>query len=157
MKTLIVYFSRTGMTKKVAEKLKTMLNADIEEIKDPTDRKGVLGYLKCGKESVKKILPPIEEIKSDLKSYDLVIVGTPIWGWNLSSPMRAFVVKYLLGSNVRIAVFCTQGGSGAETAVKTIEELVGNKTLASVAINNKEMVGDKFELKLAEFINEINI
>ena len=154
MKTLIIYFSRTGMTRKVAENLRTKLNADIEEIKDPTDRAGVVGYFRCGKESIKKILAPIEDIKSDLTTYDLVIIGTPIWGWNMSSPVRSFVTNYT-GKLSRIAVFCTQGGSGADKAVAEIETLVGKKILASVAINNKEMNTGQFETKLEKFIKDI--
>lgn len=154
MKTLIVYFSRTGMTRKVAEELKIKLNADIEEITDPTDRRGMLGYLKCGKEAMQKISAPINPIKSDFNGYDLVIVGTPIWGWNICSPIRGLMVKY--GQTMKkIAVFCTQGGSGAEIAVKTIEELSGKKTIAYVAINNKEMNTDAFSLKLAKFVESL--
>lgn len=154
MKTLIIYFSRTGMTRKVAENLKIKLNADIEEIKDPTDRAGVMGYFRCGKESMKKILAPIEDIKSDLTAYDLVIIGTPIWGWNMSSPIRAFATRYA-DRLPRIAVFCTQGGSGADKAVAEIETLVGKKSLSSVAINNKEMNTGQFETKLEKFIKDI--
>ncbi len=154
MKTLIIYFSRTGMTRKVAENLRTKLNADIEEIKDPTDRAGVVGYFRCGKESIKKILAPIEDIKSDLTTYDLVIIGTPIWGWNMSSPIRAFATRYA-DRLPRIAVFCTQGGSGADKAVAEIETLVGKKSLSSVAINNKEMNSGQFETKLEKFIKDI--
>ena len=154
MKALIIYFSRTGMTRKVAENLKIKLNADIEEIKDPTDRAGVMGYFRCGKESMKKILAPIEDIKSDLTAYDLVIIGTPIWGWNMSSPVRAFATRYA-DRLPRIAVFCTQGGSGADKAVTEIETLVGKKSLSSVAINNKEMNTGQFETKLEKFIKDI--
>lgn len=155
MKTLIIYFSRTGTTRKVAENLKTKLNADIEEIKDPTDRAGVMGYFRCGRESVKKNSAPIENIQSDLKAYDLVIIGTPIWGWNMSSPVRAFVTKY--GAQLpNLAVFCTQGGSGSDKAIAEIETLVGKKSLASVAINNKEMNTNQLESKLEEFVKKIN-
>lgn len=155
MKILIVYFSRTGTTKKIAEALKTKLNADIEEINDPTDRKGVFGYLKSGKEATQKIMPEIGEIKSDLKSYDLVVVGTPVWAWNISSPMRSFAVKYLIGNPAQIAVFCTQGGSGSDTAQKTIEELSGKKTLGLLALNTKEVLEGKFEGKIEEFSKKI--
>jgi len=144
------------MTKKVAEELKNKLGADIEEITDPTDRRGVLGYFKCGKEAMQKISAPINPIKSDFNVYDLVIVGTPVWGWNICSPIRGLMVKY--GQVMKkIAVFCTQGGSGAEIAVKTIEELSGKKTIASVAINNKEMQSAGFDKILNDFVEKVTM
>jgi len=137
--------------------LKIKLNADIEEITEPTDRRGVLGYLKSGKEAMQKIMPEIGEIKSDLKAYDLVIIGTPVWGWNISSPIRSFVVKYILGSTPQIAVFCTQGGSGSDKAVAEIESLSGKKSVANLALNTKEVMEDKFSGKVEEFVNKLII
>ena len=65
MKILIAYYSRTGSTKIVAEKLMAMTGADIEEIKDKTDRSGIIGYMRSGREAMKKILPELEEPKFD--------------------------------------------------------------------------------------------
>ena len=45
MKVLVVYYSRTGNTKFVAEAIAQSLEADIEEIKDGKNRMGVFGFL----------------------------------------------------------------------------------------------------------------
>jgi len=155
MHTLIIYYSRTGITRKVAEILKTKLNADIEEINDPTDRKGVFGYLKSGKEATQKTMPGIGEIKSNLNSYDLVVIGTPIWAWNISSPIRTFVVKYMLGSAPQIAVFCTQGGSGSDTAQKTIEELSGKNSRALLSLNTKDVLLGNYNESIDKFVEKL--
>jgi len=48
MKGLIVYFSRTGRTRKVAEALQEATGFDLEEIKEKAGRVGTLGFLKSG-------------------------------------------------------------------------------------------------------------
>ena len=59
MKILVVYYSRTQTTKKIGQKISELLNCDIEGINEPTNRKGVLGFLKSGKEASFKIIPKI--------------------------------------------------------------------------------------------------
>ena len=51
MRTLVVYYSLSGMTRELAKAIAKELGADIEEIVDPTPRSGVLGYVRCGYES----------------------------------------------------------------------------------------------------------
>ncbi|MFA5869173.1 MAG: hypothetical protein WC941_05670 [Candidatus Bathyarchaeia archaeon] len=59
MKTLIVYYSRDGSTRKVAEELKAQLGADIEEITEPKGRGGPLGWIRSGKEASSGAIVPI--------------------------------------------------------------------------------------------------
>ena len=56
MKVLVVYYSRTGNTRFVAEAIAQSLEADIEEIKDGKNRMGVFGFLRRGYEAIFKNL-----------------------------------------------------------------------------------------------------
>ena len=56
MKTLVVFFSRSGTTKKVAHGLQNTLKGDAEEIREPRGRGGIWGYIRSGIEAVKKKL-----------------------------------------------------------------------------------------------------
>ena len=78
LRYLIAYYSRTGTTKLVAEELAKQLNSDVEAIIDTVDRKGVLGWLRSGRDGLGKRLTTIEKTGKDLSSYDVVVVGTPI-------------------------------------------------------------------------------
>src|SRR3989339_644824 len=91
MKTLIVYYSRTGTTKRVAEAIAEKLGADLEEIVDKKDRKGAMGYLTAGRDATLRRLTEIEPLKKRAEDYDLVIIGTPIWSWNMSVAVRAYL------------------------------------------------------------------
>jgi flavodoxin len=93
MKILIVYYSRTKNAKKVAEALQAQLGCDIEEIKTKKSYAGPIGWILAGKEASQKALPEIESIEKNPANYDLVVLGTPIWAWNISSPLRAYIAK----------------------------------------------------------------
>ena len=99
MNGLIVYFSRTGRTRKVAEAIQALTGFDIEEIKEAKGRGGPIGWLKSGMESTRKMLPRIEAPQHDQASYDLVVIGTPIWASNMSSPVRAYITNH--GSDIK--------------------------------------------------------
>ena len=53
MKALVVYYSRTGNTKHVAEMIAGALKADLEELVDKRGREGFLGYLRSGRDAIR--------------------------------------------------------------------------------------------------------
>ena len=104
-KILISYYSRTGTTKKIGEIISAQLNCEVEEITTVKNVAGVLGYLLCGKEAAKKQPAEIRPTSKNPADYDLIIIGTPIWGWNISSPIRAYLLKNT-DKFKNIACFC---------------------------------------------------
>ena len=91
MKVLVVYYSRTGYTKRVAHSLARRLNADLDEIgTDP--RFGARGYLRCALESLLKLQTTIHTPQHDPAAYGLVLLGGPVWVWGLSSPLRSYLM-----------------------------------------------------------------
>ncbi|MFA4941814.1 MAG: hypothetical protein WC582_04470 [Patescibacteria group bacterium] len=152
-KILISYFSRTGTTKKVGEIISAKLNCEIEEIFTVKNVSGVLGYLTCGREAGAKKPANIKPTVKNPADYDLVIIGTPIWAWNLSSPVRAYLMNNV-DKFKNIACFCTMGGDGAEKAFREIENITGLKSLAGLVILTKEV--KNCEEKIDKFVDEIN-
>lgn len=150
--TLIVYYSRTGITKKVGESIKNKLNCEVEEIFTVKNVSGVLGYIVCGKQATTKKPAEIKPTVKNPADYDLVIIGTPIWGWNISGPIRAYLMNNV-GKFKKIACFCTMGGSGADTAFREIEKITSLKPIADLAILTKE--ARKCEEKVEEFTKKI--
>ncbi len=63
MDTLVVYYSRSGHTKKAAEALSNVLECDIEEVVDTTNRDGPIGYLRSGYQAIRKKSTPIKKTK----------------------------------------------------------------------------------------------
>jgi len=93
MKSLVVYYSRTCTTKKVAQEITKALKSDIEEVIDIKNRKGHLGYLISGRDASMKRLTLIKPMQKDASKYDLVIIGTPVWAWDVTPAIRTYLVQ----------------------------------------------------------------
>jgi flavodoxin len=151
-KVLVAYYSRTGHTRAVALEIAARCDADVEEIRDSvTKRSGVLGYFRCGREALRKTLPPIEPAKHDATRYDLVILGTPVWASHMASPLRSFASAQA-GKLERIAVFCTQGGNGAPKVLAEVAELAGKRPLATLALTQADVDKARYVERLDAFV-----
>ena len=94
MKTLVVYYSRSNVTRKIAEMIREKLDCDIEEITDAGKYGGKIGYMKGGFDATTGKTTKINEITKNPSDYDLVIVGTPIWASNMATPVYSYLIKY---------------------------------------------------------------
>lgn len=125
-KTLIVYFSASGVTKRAAQALATQLQSDILEIipkqiytdedlnwNNPNSRSSIeikdLNYR-----------PEIEDIKVDINNYDTLYILFPIWWGIAPNVIKTFLDKIDL-TNKKIVTFCTSGGSPLEPATEDLK------------------------------------
>lgn len=151
MKTLVIFYSRTDVTRKIAEELAQKLNADLEEIKDTQNRSGIFGWIKSGYQANRKKLTTLEPVKNDPEQYDLVLIGTPVWAGKMSVPVRT----YLHQNRDKIkatALFCTISSSGMENTFKGMEEYVGTP-VATIGLRKKDVESGNYDL--SSFINSI--
>ena len=94
MRILVVFYSRTGSTKKIGELLSKELNSESEEIIDTKRRKGIIGFIISGKDATLKKLANIEKIQKDPENFDVIILGTPIWNRNMTPAIRTYITEY---------------------------------------------------------------
>lgn len=87
---LVVFFSRTGYTKKLAYELANQSGAEILEIKTTEKISGNLGFWWCGRFGMHHWPMDLEAVKEDITKYAEVTICTPIWVFNISSPIRKF-------------------------------------------------------------------
>ncbi len=154
MRALVVYYSRDGHTKAVAQEIAGQLGSEIEEIVDLTNRRGFVNWFLAGRDAFKKRLTEIGPVKSDPAQYDLVVIGTPVWAWNMAPAVRT----YLTQNKEKIktaAFFGTQGGSGGQKAFGYMAEILGLKPKAILELNSKELAGAERETKIAEFVSRL--
>ncbi len=118
MKSLVVYYSRTGNTKFVAEEVAAQLGADIEEIVDLKNREGTTGWLTAGRDGMDNRLTEIAETKKNPDDYDLVVVGTPVWAWSPSAAVRTYVGKHDFVGR-KVALFFTLDNKPRDAVEKT--------------------------------------
>ncbi|MGC9314083.1 MAG: flavodoxin family protein [bacterium] len=152
-KALVVYYSRTGNTREMAKKIAAELNCEIEEIIDKTDRSGIFGYIYAGYQAMRKKLSPIETPRKNPADYDILIIGTPVWGFTLAPPIRTYL-KANSGVARKIAFFCSMDGSGDEKTFKALEEAAGQKPVATLSTDKHERK-DGYGAKIKVFIEKI--
>jgi flavodoxin len=135
---LIVYHSRSGYTRRVARALAGRLAADLDGIEVVQPLGGVLGYAMCAIEAVTGLAPALRPGSKDPADYDLVLIGTPVWFWSLSSPVRSWLERHTLRGR-KFAFFCTMSGSGASGVFATMKQLAGGEPLATLALTDAEI------------------
>ena len=149
-KILVVFYSRSGTTRRVAQALAEAPKCDLEEITEPKPRAGFLGYLRSLLEARRKRPSIIASNKHDVSSYDLVVIGTPVWAWSLSSPVRAYLIT-TAGQLPDVAFFCTLGGNGSESTSAQMTAIAGKQPRAVCAITEREVLSRKHFGRLSAF------
>jgi flavodoxin len=152
MKSLVVYYSRTGTTKKVAEIIAQKIDADIEEIIDKKSRKGVLGFLSGGKDAVTKAATSIEEPKKNPDDYDIVVIGTPVWAGTMAPAIRTYLnIRKIKKS----AFFYTSGsGKGSRVFADMLDLIVDTNLVDKFGIKTVDVKSGNYN-RLDEFIEKI--
>lgn len=154
-KVLVVYYSRSGITREAAVKLSAELKCDIEEIYDTSNRKGILGFLKSGRDAMKERATVIKELKYNPRNYDIIIIGTPVWASNMTPAVRTYIIQNM--ENIKCAAFfCTFGGSGDKKTLNKMKELYGKGPVNSISINQDEVKNGTYIEKAKEFAKKIH-
>lgn len=136
-RTLVAFHSRDGHTRRIAQEIAQACQADLEEIRAIGDRSGWLGYLRCAIEALLGIRPALPHGTHRPERYGLVVIGTPIWFWNVSSPVRAWIARHH-SRLPHVALFCTCGGSGQGKVLADLERLVGQHAVATLALTEAQ-------------------
>ena len=139
-KKLVAYFSASGVTKGVAEKIAKIVDADIFEI-EPKQKYTVadLNWMDKNSRSTiemknKTFRPEIKETVKDISKYDVVVVGFPVWWYTAPTIINTFLDS-LDFSGKTIIPFCTSGGSGIEDCQRDLQ-----KTYPSYIIKNGKRI-----------------
>ena len=130
-KKIVVYYSYTGHTKMIAERIQEKLGCDILEIKPvtpySTDYQTVVDEQQ-NNESLKET-PEIQKVEKDLKNYDEIIIGSPVWWYTIVPVVRTFLKENDL-SGKKIKPFATNAGWLGQT-FKEIIKLCPNSDVAN--------------------------
>ena len=133
-KSLVTYFSASGVTKKVAEKLAEAAGADLFEIKpEVAYTEADLNWMdKKSRSSIemndKSFRPAIAEKCNNMADYDVVYIGFPIWWYVAPTIINTFLESYDF-SGKTIVLFATSGGSGFGNTVAELKRSVSDTTV----------------------------
>ena len=132
-KTLVAYFSATGITKAVAKDIAEIVKGDIYEIKPevPYTNADLNWMDKSSRSTVemddKSSRPAIVNDNAKIENYDTIYLGFPIWWYVAPTIVNTFLEKYDF-SNKKIILFATSGGSGFGGTIEYLKKSVSDTT-----------------------------
>ena len=155
-KTLVVYYSLSGYTKDIAQRIQSMTQADIYEIKtaEKIDTTPWF-YLTLKKQLADGNYPALNGNMPDFSQYDTIFVGGPVWWYTVSTPMRAFLQKAdFMGK--KVVPFSTQG-SNFGTYFEDFAQMAKNAKLQrSASFNNlPAKYNQAVNNKIASWLNNL--
>lgn len=143
-KVLIAYYSYSGNTKQLAEKIQKQTDADMFEIKTvkayPSSYNAVVEQAKL--EKAEDVRPELQAKVDNIQNYDVVFLGTPVWWYTMAPALKSFISENDLNGKI-VVPFCTHGGGGASATFTDIAKLSPNaKVLKGFAVYETS-AGDK--------------
>lgn len=148
MKTLVVYYSYSGNTKKVVDMIKEKKNFDVLKIKPVNDYSD--DYQKVVDDEEAKMdmneIIEIKDINVNLDYYDRILLGTGVWWYKITPAIRSFLNKYDLKDKV-IVPFITNGGWLGE-ALDDVKRYAKKSTI-------KDVITIKFNGNTMEDTNKV--
>ena len=151
-KVLVVYYSSSGNTRKVAQVLATKLNADLEEIQ-PMQRvdanikgKGSRNLGNMGRvvfAGKLKRTVALQENEHDPADYDLVVVGTPVYANTLPPEPRTYLTQYK-GQFKSVAFFCTGEDPNNAHVFDLMTDACGQAPTAIQPFHSPKVMEDDF-------------
>lgn len=151
---LVVYYSRIGHTRTLAEAIAKRSGWTLAEIVDPSNRAGKFGYLRCGFEVITGVKPRIQYAGPNPAEFDVVVIGGPVWAAHVASPLRAFLAQY--SDQLRsIALFCTFGGADSDKALAEASALAHKTPLDTLAVTERELAESTYPDRVATFVKNV--
>ncbi len=151
---LVIYYSRTGITRRVARELATLGDWDLEPVVDTKSRDGIIGYGRSLIDSLLGRTTTLAAVRHDIGDYDLVVVGTPVWNSSVSTPIRTWLQERA-GRLPPLAFVATEGGRGAERAFRQMAAIAGREPLATIALTDREIDREPLGPRLAPLVAAI--
>lgn len=163
MKTAIIYYSMSGNTEYVAEKIADKLKVSdevslirISPVKAYPD-KGAKKFLWGGKSAVMGDTPKLLPYEFNAGDYDRIIIGTPVWASTFVPPLKTFINENPDINKKPVWVFTCFSGGGADKAILKMKKYLDIEKFQSelILVDPKDNVKAEDEEKIAEFCSAL--
>lgn len=136
-RVLVAYFSWGGNTRKVAQSIHQQISGDIVEIRPVKSYpEGYRDTVKVGKQELDSgVLPEISFAELDMKNYDTILLGYPIWYYREPLVIEKFL-RSIDTDGKTILPFATSGGSPIEPSLNTIQKAAPKAKLGEELLAN---------------------
>jgi hypothetical protein len=151
---LVVYYSRTGMTRLLSNMLVDELDCAVEELTDLRPRHGLLGLVSRGIDGALERHTQLAPVREDPSQYELVIVATPVWNRSVCSAVRTYLNEHQ-GRFRRIAFALAQSSVGRSRVFQQMEELTGMAPITTLAVTESDFLRGGYRRKVSRFASRI--
>lgn len=152
VKTLVVYFSRTGQTTRVAKEIAKHCNGHLDAIQPQNPEVSWFAALRYNWQSMMQSAPPIQRPARNPTNYDLVVVGVPISRAGVAPPVRSYVRQYA-NRIQQVAFFCAEGTGTDERAFTELSKLCGKPPVATFAVSRKHLPAIAARRQMIDFVD----
>lgn len=155
MQSIIIYYSYSGNTKKVAnilmELLKTKGEVQQTELVGLDESKSFFGQ--CRRAFLRK-KAALQPVNFDLSEFDLICFGTPVWAFGPAPAMNTYLDKCFGLEGKSVILFSTYGsGAGRERCLDYMQDILAKKgakdfqkfSIQQFKVNDKEFVLSKIK------------
>ena len=155
---LVAYFSASGVTAKVAEKLSEAIGADLYAIEPEVPyTKADLDWMDKKSRSTIEMnnpasRPAIAGKRDNMNDYDTVFVGFPIWWYVAPTIINTFLESYDF-TGKRIILFATSGGSGLGKTDEGVKKIVPGAKVE----NGRMLNGNVSEADVKAWVQSLNL
>lgn len=154
MRTLVVYYSRTGHTRQIAKEIAERCGADLEEISELHPRQGAWGAMLSAVQVLFGARPAIKPTGTNPDNYDMVVLGTPVWIQRPAPAVSSYLQQY--GAQCKqVAFFCTEGGRGERQAFEAMHRLCHKEPKARWAVTEKQLPEPLHAANLVRFTDAV--
>jgi len=165
VKTLVAWYSNSGTTTVVAERIAALLGAELETIEEsnPRPRLVVDGkkteagggtLMKAAFAAMLGTGSSIVETRNEPAEYDLVVVGTPVWAGSLTPAVRSYLKQHRK-TLPRVAFFCTAGDPAKFRAFEQMRKIAGKEPVATLAVKSDDARTDACAGAISSFVSQL--
>lgn len=150
MKSLVAYYSRTNITKRLAENIAELIDAETEEITPKVNYQGKIGFVKGGKDALSEKIIELEPLKHDPSEFDVIYLGCPVWAGKAANPLVSYM-KQNEGKLTNVKFFLTAMSNEFDKAFDQMENYSAKPT-STLGLTTKEVKANEYQDKLSAFI-----
>lgn len=156
MKKAVVFYSLSGNTQAAAKEIAEGIGADLIELKlvkpFPTEKSKQLAL--GGMQAMFGMKPAIQELSKNIKEYDVLILGTPIWAGTIAAPVHSFLNKYQVLDKI-VAVFTFSGGGDNKRCIAKLSKRLPRLKVEVALANRDSDLAIHNADKIHHFIKEV--
>ena len=156
MKTAIIYYSMSGNTEYVAEKIGKQIGAALVRIEPEKAYPdyGAKKFIWGGKSAVMGDTPKLKPYEFNADDYERIIFGFPVWASTFTPPIRTFIQENKDAiKNKKFAAFTCLAGNGGENALDKLKKFLDISAFEAelILIDPKEKQSAENDKKIEDF------